>query len=184
MEVGKYLRRKVIDRELWWEKTQRTKYGGIWVQQKKVWPSKYLKRRAHKGHKLDFFLHKYPCDKSWSLWSVLGSVLTHVLLPEGMCLENIQVGGGNFLYHHWASNTTGISAIIGFVCLSSNLSNIHCSQTGLIVFGRGLLMAPYHFPFFPKPLNQFWSNLFTVQKLFVVCIAPIWGQKDRNERHY
>ena len=92
MEVGKYLRRKVIDRELWWEETQRTKYGGIWVQQKKVWSSKYLKRRAHKRHKLEFFLHKYPCDKSWSLWSVLCSVLTHFLLPEGMCLENIQVG--------------------------------------------------------------------------------------------
>ena len=59
---------------------------------KKVSSSKYLKRRAHKGHKLDFFSHKYPCDKSSSLWSVLCSVLTHFLSPEGMCLENIQVG--------------------------------------------------------------------------------------------
>ena len=65
------------------------------VQQKSL-IVQIFERRAHKGHKLDFFLHKYPCDKSWSLWSVLGSVLTHVLLPEGMCLENIQVGGETF----------------------------------------------------------------------------------------
>ena len=60
------------------------------VQQKSL-IVQIFERRAHKGHKLEFFLHKYPYDKSWSLWSVLCSVLTHFLLPEGVCLKNIQV---------------------------------------------------------------------------------------------
>ena len=173
MEVGKYLRRKVIDRELWWEETQRTKYGGIWVQQKKVWSSKYLKRRAHKGHKLEFFLHKYPCDKSWSLWSVLCSVLTHFLLPEGMCLENIQVGKKLAVFINGI--VTLLELVLWLALYAYHLTNLTYIAL-MIVFGRGLLMAPSHFPFFSKTF-KFWSNLFTVRKLFVVCIAPFLGTK-------
>ena len=173
MEVGKYLRRKVIDRELWWEETQRTKYGGIWVQQKKVWSSKYLKRRAHKRHKLEFFLHKYPCDKSWSLWSVLCSVLTHFLLPEGMCLENIQVGKKLAVIINGI--VTLLELVLWLALYAYHLTNLTYIAL-MIVFGRGLLMAPSHFPFFPKPLN--FGPICSLYENCLLCASPpILGTK-------
>ena len=138
---------------------------------KKVWSSKYLKRRHIRNTNWIFFLHKYPCDKSWSLWSVLCSVLTHFLLPEGICLENIQVGKKLAAFINGI--VTLLELVLWLALYAYHLTNLTYIAL-MIVFGRGLLMAPSHFPFFSKTF-KFWSNLFTVRKLFVVCIAPNFG---------